>query len=156
MRPPLPAPHGVRGIPDVERHHPPGDELLNRLELRIRTQLLGLLRFGLGLDDRTSPGFRLGWGGVIVGDVSLERGVLRVHGRRLVGTHGAVDIGGEWGAQLVVQAHRAVTTGIAPSATAGQHRTTSHRSSLSVANRHPHAPTRVLTGSKSSAASSGA
>jgi len=152
--PPLSAPHGVRGVPDVERHHPPGHELLNRLELRVRTQLLGLL--GLGLDDRTGPGFRLGWGGVIVGDVSLERGVLCIHGGGLVGTRGAIAVGGGWGAQLVVQAHRAVTTGIAPSATAGQDRTTSHRSSLSVANRHPHAPTRVLTGSKSSASSSGA
>ena len=156
MRPPLSAPHGVRGVPDVERHHPPGDELLDRPELRVRTQLLGLLRLRLGLDDRTSPGFRLGWGGVIGGSACLKGGVLRVHGRRLVGTHGAVAVGGGWGAQLVVQAHRAVTTGIAPSATAGQDRTTSHRSSLSVANRHPHAPTRVLTGSKSSAASSGA
>jgi len=155
VRPPLPAPHGVRGIPHVERHHPPGHELLDRPELRIRTQLLGL-RLGLGLDDRTSPGFRLGWGGVIVGDVSLERGALCIHGGGLVGTRGAIAVGGGRGAQLVVHAHRAVTTGIAPSATAGQDRTTSHRSPLSVANRHPHAPTRVLTGSKSSAASSGA
>ncbi len=128
MCPPLSAPHGVRGVPHVERQHPPGDELLDRPELRVRTQLLGLLRlgFGLGVIDRTSTGFRLGRCGVIVGDVSLERVVLRIHGIGLVGIRGAVAIEGEWGAHLLVAAHSPVTTGMAPSARPGQHRTTSH------------------------------
>jgi len=52
--PPLSAPHSVRGVPNVERHHPPGHELLDRLELRVRTQLLALLRLG-----RTGAGFGL-------------------------------------------------------------------------------------------------
>lgn len=136
VRPPLPAPHGVRGVPDVERHHPPGDELLNRLELRVRTQLL----------------LRLGRCGVIVGDVSLERGVLRIHGRRV---GGAVAVGGRWGAHLVVQAHRPVTTGMAPPTRPGQHRTTSHMASLSCAHRQPRSVTRVLIGSKSAEVRSG-
>jgi len=126
--PPLPTPHGVRGVPHVERHHPPGDELLNRPELRVRTQLLVLLRlgFGVGVLDRTSTGFRLGRCAVIVGNAGLERGVLRIHGIGFVGTPGAAAVGGRWGAHLVVQAHRPVTTGMAPPTTPGQERTSCH------------------------------
>lgn len=100
VRPPLPTPPVACGVAHVQRHHPLGDELLDRRELRVDALLtvLAFLRHRCFLRDGLSA--RLG--AVLAVGARLESGVLRVHRpRRIEVIAGCVH--------LVVQAHRAVT-----------------------------------------------